>query len=350
MLNKLKEIYNKSPLFFKKIYAIIPAKVKYGKVYRYWIKNVNNDCLSRDPKETLKYAINNSCFYKEFYKNINIDDWSNIPLLDKETIQSKLSDFENNKVNKMYVTTGGVTGKPAKFYQSNNVWYKEMAFVYEFFKISGYKPPMIKASFRGGDFSKLKHCEYWINNPHHFEINFSPFHINSKTIDLYIKKLNQLKPLYYHGYPSAFLSLAKHMQSCKIKLNYKPKCFFLISEGYTANEIAYLESVFKCKMKSFYGQSERVVFATADQSLETYTVNQNYGYFELIDKSGNIIEENNINGEIVATSYDNFAMPLIRYRTGDYTSYVNSDKKIFRKISGKWGQQHLYGFNFTSIF
>tara|TARA_B110000114_G_scaffold145481_1_gene154606 strand:+ start:20 stop:586 length:567 start_codon:yes stop_codon:yes gene_type:complete len=102
-------------------------------------------------------------------------------------------------------------------------------------------------------------------------------------------------------------------------------------------------------MSSFYGQSERVVFAKATEDLEEYKVDQNYGYFELIDSFGNEIKENNITGEIVATNYDNYAMPLIRYKTGDYTSYSDYHNKIFKKISGKWGQLFLYGLNKEEI-
>ena len=47
----------------------------------------------------------------------------------------------------------------------------------------------------------------------------------------------------------------------------------------------------------------------------------------MVDLEGNVIEENNKVGEIVATSYDNYAMPLIRYKTGDFTSYSNYQNK-----------------------
>lgn len=35
MLNKLKQLYSKSPLFIKNIYSFIPNEIKYGKVYFY---------------------------------------------------------------------------------------------------------------------------------------------------------------------------------------------------------------------------------------------------------------------------------------------------------------------------
>ena len=350
MLNKLKLLYAKSPSFIKILYGTIPNKIKYGKVYRKWNQIIKEgQDLNRNPFITLEFALKNFQFYKDLYVNININEWHSIPLLDKETIQEKLPEFELKKIKKFYITTGGVTGAPAMFYQSNNVWFKEMAFLYGFFSISGYTSPILKASFRGGDFSKLKDDKYWFYNPHHYEIHFSPFHLNDQTIYSYVEKLNKVKPLFFHGYPSVFITLAKYMSNAGLKLQYKPKCVFLISEGYDKKDILYLKSFFNCEISSFYGQSERLVFAIADESLETYKVDQNYGYFELVDKSGNIIKKNNIEGEIVATSYDNFAMPLIRYKTGDFTSYFDFESKVFKKITGKWGQQFLYGFKKEEI-
>ena len=42
------------------------------------------------------------------------------------------------------------------------------------------------------------------------------------------------------------------------------------------------------------------------------------GFLELIDKNGNIIKNYNKKGEIVVTGFLNKALPLIRYKTGDY--------------------------------
>ena len=224
-----------------------------------------------------------------------------------------------------------------------------MAFVYNYFESHGYKTPNLKASFRGADFSDLNEHEYWKYNPHHYEINFSPFHINRFTVKRYVDKLNELRILYFHGYPSSFIALAKHMRDQNIKLEYNPICMFLISEGYNSSEISFLEDAFNCKISSFYGQSERVVFAEAKDGLEEYRVDINYGYLELVDNKGKQITENNIIGEIVATSYDNAVMPLIRYKTGDFTSYADYENNIINKISGKWGQTLLYGINNEEI-
>jgi phenylacetate-CoA ligase len=134
-----------------------------------------------------------------------------------------------------------------------------------------------------------------------------------------------------------------------LKLNYNPTCIFLISEVFTNKDIIFLKSIFKCKISSFYGHTERLIFAEIDENLENFKPNLLYGYVELIDINGKIIEDNNIIGELVATSYDNFAMPLIRYRTGDYAFYTDFISKKISLITSKWGQDILYGRNNEEI-
>jgi phenylacetate-CoA ligase len=349
-LNKLKDLYTSSPYFIKRIYSLIPFSLRNSQKYRNWRKSLRNQTLKdRNPIDTAKYGLKNFKLYQDLYKSINIEIWNEIPFIDKTDTNKYLKDFEKHQGSKFFVTTGGVTGKPAKFYQSSNVWFKELAFVYDYFEKFGYSPRMKKASFRGGDFSSLKNNEFWINNPNYNEIHFSPFQLNNKTVGKYVNKLNEIKPKYFHGYPSIFMSLAKHMISQELKLNYKLDTIFIISEGFKKEEISFLKDFFDCNVSSFYGHSERLIFAVGDKELESYTPNPLYGYFELVDEKDQVINKNNITGEIVGTSFDNLAMPLIRYRTGDYTHYVDHTKKIFAPITGKWGQMSLIGINDEEI-
>jgi phenylacetate-CoA ligase len=349
-LNFLKKLYYKSPYFLKKIFSFIPFDIRNGYDYRKWriILNSKNHIFP-DPMTSYKYAIENFQFYKIKYSNKIFNNWVDIPMLTKDEIQYGIDEFKNSNIPKFFVTTGGVTGKPAIFYQSNNIWGKELAFVYDYFERNGYKPSDLKASFRGGDFSNLKANKFWLFYPLYNEIHFSPFHLNYKTVSLYINKLNDLCPKFFHGYPSFFISLANFMMINNLKLNYNPTCIFLISEVFTNKDIIFLKSIFKCKISSFYGHTERLIFAEIDENLENFKPNLLYGYVELIDINGKIIEDNNIIGELVATSYDNFAMPLIRYRTGDYAFYTDFISKKICLITSKWGQDILYGRNNEEI-
>lgn len=343
-LNKLKKLYVNSPSFVKKVYSLIPYQVRNGSVYRKWIKRLEaKKDLNRSPLESAHYAFQSFGFYKEKYENKRPIEWETIPTLEKWETQEHLYQFEKHNSKKFYVTTGGVSGKPAKFYQSKNVWFKELAFVNSFFKKYGYSPSKLKLSLRGGDFKNLKTNTYWKTNPITNEIHFSPFHLNENTVKIYVKEINKLKPLFFHSYPSGLLRLAQLMEKSDLKLTFNPQCIYLISEAFSKQEHEFLSFFFKCKVTTFYGHSERLIFAEFDEETYSFIPNEQYGYFELLDEKEKVIKENNKRGEIVGTSYDNLTMPLIRYKTGDFTHYVDFSKKAFGPIEGKWGQDKLTG-------
>ena len=105
-----------------------------------------------------------------------------------------------------------------------------------------------------------------------------------------------------------------------------------------------ISSFFNCKVTSFFGHSERLIFTPLNQnSYNQYDIQKKYGYVELIDKQQHIIDTPDREGELVGTSFDNFAMPLIRYKTNDFTSY--SDEKInsLKLIQGRWNKEYLEG-------
>ncbi|GHT14513.1 capsular polysaccharide biosynthesis protein CapK [Bacteroidia bacterium] len=360
-LNLLKKLYTSSPKFIKEIYSLIPYDMRNGNEYRNWVTFLNNTKINekeyqlRKLKETLLYAYNNVPFYRELYdeEKINIekinsfDDFEKIPIIDTQMIKTHYDKFLSGKdIKKFHVATGGTSGTPMTFWQSTNVWKKELAFVNNYFGKFGYMTKDLKATFRSGsnNYNNLEKDIYWQANPINNEVLFSPFHINVNTIERYIDKLNELNPNFFHGYPSALCSLVNCANEKKIKLNFEVKAVFIVSENYFDEQIKLLKNFFGCKIFTFYGMSERVIFAPAiDDNLLIYRPNQFYGYTELINEDLLVIKENNKNGELIGTGFDNYAMPLIRYRLGDITSYSNYENTTFNKIEGRWKQEFLLG-------
>ena len=276
-----------------------------------------------------------------------------LPFIDKEVVKEHFDLFKNPSLKQgkqFFVTTGGSSGWQMKFFQSKNIWWKELAFVMASFSNYGYKPGARKASFRGGNFDGLNSDTFWKENPIYNELHFSPFHISVKTIKKYVQRLNSERILFFHSYPSAISALISNMKSCNLSLSYSPEAIFLISENYTESQIQEIREFFNCKVMSFYGHSERLIFApTVDDSLNLYQPDSRYGYCELVGAKGNVLNSKSEKGELVGTSFDNWAMPLIRYRTNDFTSYDDAEKKIFNKIEGRWLQEYLDGKNGEQI-
>jgi len=359
-LNHLKKLYTNSPIWIKNLYASIPYDIRNGKDYRQWKSFLEQNLNEKEYqllklKETLLYAYENSDYYKKTFDKLgckpedlnDIKDLNLFPLIDKNIVRENYEDIRVKhypKRKSFFVTTGGSTGEPMKFLQSKNVWGKEVAFINNYFESLGYTHRDLKASFRGGNFDKIKNNQFWQRNPINNELHFSPFHINNTNIRYYVEELNRTKVKFFHTYPSGIIALIDNMKNNNLKLNYQVKGIFLISENFTKKDINYIKNYFNCEVSSFFGHSERLIFAPLNKEThDNYKPNPYYGLSELIDTSDESIDGNNIKGELVGTSFDNYAMPLIRYKTGDYTSYKDNTKKILNLIEGRWDNEYLYG-------
>ncbi len=238
--------------------------------------------------------------------------------------------------------TGGTTGYPSTFYQSDNVWKKEIAFVMNFFNQFSYEPTHLKASFKGGDYENIGSGKYWFYDPLNKSISFSPIHLNQSSVGSYVDQLNKYRPVFFHTYPSTLLFLIHLMKEKGLTLEYDIKVIFLVSEGYDVEDIINIQTFFKCEVKSFYGHSERILFATSsDKRLTIYNNEKRYGLMELIDENSLQINKVNQIGKIVGTSFDNYAMPLIRYVTDDITSYLDNEHDTIQKIDSQRNKIYL---------
>lgn len=347
-LNLLKSLYNNSPYWLKKTASFLPKSLLIGKEYNYYKTLLKDNSIDTNAysfnqlKKTISFAFDNVPYYEAEFKKIgfhpndftSLNMLAELPLIDKDIVKSHFDLFQaSGSHDRFMVTTGGSSGDPMAFYQSNNVWAKECAFVHTLFEQYDYDYS-IKATFRGGSFD-VKSQKFWNFNPIHNEIHFSPFHLSLKSVKAYVDILNKYKPKFFHGYPSAIRVLMKNMIAEKLSLNYEVKSIFLISENITTEDIIDFSSFFGAKVTSFYGHSERIIFAPLiDNNNLAYKSNELYGY------------NMEINGELVGTSFDNYAMPLINYKTGDKVKEIT--KEGF-EIKGRWEQAYLIGKNDEEI-
>ncbi len=365
-LNQLKKLYINSPHWVQSIYAAIPFNIRNGSEYRQWRtflkKNLNVDEYEIVKlKETILYAYEHTKYYKNLFDDNHIDpymintrkDLQSVPLLTKELVRENFHDLQAtaySKSKKYFITTGGTTGYPATFYQSQNVWKKELAFVADFFEGHGYDPSLLKASFKVKDFKDADHGIFWKKDYINNTIHFSPLHLNRSTVSKYVQKLNELKPLFFHTYPSNLLFLIDNMLEQNLSLDYQVHTVFLVSEGYTKNDIQKIKQFFNCEVTSFYGHSEHILFVKSiTPEVDIYQIEKRYGFFELVDDDKHQIIENNISGTIVGTTFDNYAMPLIRYETDDLTQYLDYETGRVSMIDSLRNQVYLDGENGIKI-
>lgn len=342
---KLINLYDNMPglLTFPigKLIRYMPDKLIYGKEFiktrdeirktEYYnfeeIKNYQFNKL----KQILIYSYENCDYYNELFKKIefnpydfnDIKDFCKIPYLDKNIIRKSLDSLKNKNCNAKYykyVTTGGSTGIPLGFYLDKDISIKEWAFMTEQWKRIGYDLKHKRVVIRGF-ITYHKGNSLYYKNPLRNELILSSFHMTEYNMRIYMDLINEFKPQFIHCYPSSIYNLARFLyKKNEIKI---PKLMGILagSENVYDYQREFVEKVFNCRFYSWYGQSEKVILAGECESSEYYHVFPQYGYVELIDEKGEIITEEDKEGEIVGTSYLNKAMPFIRYKTGDIAKY-----------------------------
>jgi len=109
------------------------------------------------------------------------------------------------------------------------------------------------------------------------------------------------------------LTLARFLKQKEKK--FPVKAIFTSSENLYEGHRKEIEESFKAPVFELYGQAERVVVASECPSHKGMHINPEYGVLEFIDHNGEVSRQGR--GEVVGTGLNNYAMPLIRYRTGD---------------------------------
>jgi phenylacetate-CoA ligase len=270
-------------------------------------------------KQILIHAYKNVPYYQRLFNEISFDpsrfsdfeQVGRIPFLTREIIRENFDKLISTKKvkNGYYVgSTGGSSSIPLKFLLDYDSIFKENAFIYYYRKKIGYSFKDKLVTFRQHEYgSKL-----WKFNPMYNELIFFPIKLSKNTIGDYARKINDFKPQYLNGYLSAIWYFAKLLEEYNIKLNFKIKGIFLISENADDKQRHFIEQFFDVKSITFYGHSERCVIAEEIEQ-NRYIFDPFYGYTEKILKSDN-------NYTIVGTGFINYIMPFIRYKTDDTCS------------------------------
>ena len=246
----------------------------------------------------------------------SFEDLERCPFLDKSDLlqdRESLVSSEVREKDRLYITTGGSTGVPVGFYLQRGVSRpKEQAFLEAQWARAGYKAGDRLAVIRGhvtsdraaGAIASYDATRGWLM--------LSSYHLTEDRLPEYLEELQRFKPDLLHAYPSAALQLAEFIERSGRPWTLRLKGLLAGSERLNLPQKRLLERVFGCRVFRWYGHSERVILAAEGRKSELFYFWPTYGYVEFgpTDAEGFC--------EVIGTSFHNLAMPLIRYRTGDF--------------------------------
>ncbi len=346
-MNFLKRVYNHSPLFFQNIEKLVYSKFKkpiwenptFIKWYNFleesqwWSREKLEEYQVRQLRKLLNHAYENVPYYRKVFDERGIkpkdiqssNDLRKMPYLTKKIFRAnfealKAENFPKSKF--QYTTTSGSAGIPFWFYQEKDVSQaRELAFIFTQWKRVGFKPGDKSVILRG-IFSQATKRKFWQHYPADKNLVLSSFHLTEDLLPKYIAKIREFGPNFIQTFPSAITILAKFMERNNIKPFSTVKALLCGSEGLYSWQRKLLEKVFNCRVYSWYGNTEQVALAGECEKSTCYHIFPEYAITE-ITKSA----------EIVGTGFNNYAMPFIRYKTGDLVVLENEKCSCGRNYS-----------------
>jgi phenylacetate-CoA ligase len=151
-------------------------------------------------------------------------------------------------------------------------------------------------------------------NPLRRTLTLSAYDLKPDNARQYAEALARWRPAVLHAFPSAAERLVALLEGAGIRCPVPLKAVFMQSETVYPWQRDAVSRYFGCPVFDWYAMEERVVCACDCEVHDGHHVVAEYGVVEFLRPPG--APEGSV-AEVVVTPLHNYAMPLIRYRTGD---------------------------------
>ncbi|MEA3431783.1 MAG: phenylacetate--CoA ligase family protein [candidate division WOR-3 bacterium] len=289
-----------------------------------WLRNQQEKQL----RELISFAYENVPYYTKLFNQLGIvpsnittiKGLEKLPILTKQTIKENQQDFIPKNINKLkYLngSTGGSTGEPLKYRMSTEDYERGVGLLYCGWGYGGYEMGDKVAVIAGSSLipttkseTKKKIQEFFLNSRH-----YSSFEMSKENLFKYFYDINRWKPDFIRGYASSIYLFAKFIQDNNLKLDFQPKAIFTTAEKLFDKQRTLIEEVLGVKVFDNYGLNDGGISACECEQHCGMHINTERAILEVVDDEGRQII--NQEGKILATSLYNYALPFIRYDTGD---------------------------------
>lgn len=152
------------------------------------------------------------------------------------------------------------------------------------------------------------------------------------------KKILQKNPFLI--FASTLAALYRYMISHNIKTTAKVKVFITMSEALAKDVRKEIETLFQTSVVSRYSNCECGIMAQQCKNSDEYHINTSSFYIEILNMENDEPVKEGERGRIVVTDLYNYAMPLIRYDTGDIAILKSKSECgigaiVFKQVDGR---------------
>lgn len=304
----------------------VSKQLKFFEKTQWWKPKELEEYQNKRLRALIKHAYKNVSYYHNLFKSLNLypddiktmNDLSKLPILTKDIIRKNYSiflakNFGNLKT--IECATSGTTGLAFKYYCDMSSQSALRAFGLRGWGFAGYHVGDKMVTIAGSalipkNIILLKKIIFFAQR----NLALSSYNMDTNCLDAYTQKIIKFSPKLVRGYPSSIVLLANYLEQNDIK-KIKPKAVLTTGESLLPYQRNKIESTFECEIFDGYG--------CADGGSSAYECTQHKGYHISVERSIHEFIRNNENvsagepGYITLTDLYNYAMPFIRYNSGD---------------------------------
>jgi phenylacetate-CoA ligase len=280
----------------------------------------------------IRHAYERIPYYHQEFKKRNllpddirtVEDLEKLPYLTKDIIRENFSElFDKSLIGKRtrLNQTSGSSGEPLRYYLTLDGLSISWAAGYRAWNWGGYELGDKRVMFGSSVLYNLpiqKKIRYFLER----NMPFSSFNLTEDMLAQYVSKIRRFNPKFIRGYPSTLYILSSYLQRHNID-DITPESVFTTAETLFPFQRRLIETVMGCPVSDGYGCRDGGANAMECGSHEGYHICSEQCYLETIDSGGRITTGNK--GEIVTTDFHNYAMPFIRYKTGDIGTLTDEE-------------------------
>lgn len=238
-------------------------------------------------------------------------DLSELPFLTKEDVRTHFEELKADdwrQYGAASTHTSGSTGTPTEFLLDRDSNIAHFAAIWRVLNWTGYRFGQRFADLTGYVPRRGRLYQY---DPRLNCLHLSSFDFKRENIGRYAERLRRFRPALFKAYPSSLDLFCRWVEDAGIAPPL-PGAVLTCAESLLEHQRATIERILPVPLFDFYNQNERAaLISTCAQG--RYHCHEEYGLVELVAPGGTTAG----GAEIVATTFHNRAMPLIRYRTGD---------------------------------
>ena len=315
--------------------------------------NVYNYQLFRLQK-LLLHAYHNTIYYRKIFDNIgliradkiNWEKFDRIPLLTKDIIRENREQLlakDNLQRNTYRNTSGGSTGEPVIFIQDSDYYNRMVADTLYFAEIYGKSPGDLEIKIWGSEkdiFNEKKSIGGRLKNYFFNRIVLNSFKLNNHLIENYIEVINTVRPRMIWTYVDSIFELAKYINRNPNLTVFQPH-LIVCTAGTMYPELkeeikrAFPDSI----ITNQYGSREVGIIGIGREWIDIFSQSV---FLELYNKKAQTYITGSGFGNVIVTSLNNYAMPLIKFDIGDIGESEDIKGTAVRSLSKLNGRENAH--------